>query len=1162
MKNQVRSSHFLSILLRAGLILALLICGWPVAPVRAASTPTVTSSAKIDSGLQAASATTFTYTGAEQTYPVPSGVCQVAVDAYGAQGGYGGGGGGGGYGGRAQATIAATVGQTLSIYVGGIGGAGGVGGAAGYNGGNHGGSGASVYFSNHGGGGGGASDVRQGGNGLDNRVVVAGGGGGGAYSGSSGGLGGDFSGFGGGGGGFGGGRGTGGGGGSGGSGGNGSSGGFGGTGSYGGGGGGGGGYYGGGGGGGGGSNLVPSGGTSSIGVWSGNGQVILKPIPCPVSAAFTSADHADFTVGSAGSFMVLTAGEPGGASIVLSQTGSLPSGVTFINLNNGTAILFGTPTAGTAGAYPMTLIANNGVGSPVTQAFTLTVNSLNAPEIDVLGKGFSILSGSATPSTANGTDFGPLTLAASSSQTFTLQNTGTAALNLSGTPLVTLGGAQAADFSVTLQPSSPVAAAGSTTFTVSFSPSALGLRQAIVSIANNDSNENPYTFALQGTGRAAPTVTTQAASALTDTSATLNGSVNPNYESTAVSFEYGLTTAYGSTLAASPSPLSGGSLSAVSANLSGLSPNTTYHFRAVAVNAAGTTRGADLTFTTLAAAPAAVTNPATAINATGTTFNGTVNAQNGSTAVTFEYGLDASYGSTVSAEQSSVTGSASTPVSAAVSGLTSGASYHFRVVATNASGTTFGGDQTVIITAVPELEILGKSQVIASGDTTPATADGTDFGYLALAGSATQTFTLQNTGTATLNLSGVPLVQLSGPDAADFSVTTLPFSPLGPGASTTFTLRFSPSATGLRQATVSLGNNTPNQNPFTFSVQGNAADTPLVVFGANTFPVPSASLTEGPSHLTLEFNMDVKGAADPQSANAPANYLLFSDSGDGFQTVDCAHGVAATDRSFPIGKVFYDDADGAGPFLVNVTVNHDQALPPGNYRFLACGTTSIENLAGTELNNGADSSLAFSVVAAPSPDSGAASQSNSGAGGANSTKAKAAAASLPATGFAPGRVFSLPPQPAAAAYRATTLNLAIPKLGLNLPIVGVPETASGWDVTWLGKNVGYLQGTAFPTWNGNSVLTGHVTDANGQPGPFADLGSLAWGSQVILHAWGQTYTYEVRSVNLWTDPNSTSALTRHEELPWLTLITCHGYDEKTQTYRWRTVVRAVLVSVK
>jgi hypothetical protein len=138
-----------------------------------------------------------------------------------------------------------------------------------------------------------------------------------------------------------------------------------------------------------------------------------------------------------------------------------------------------------------------GVTRPQGSACDIGAYEYIAP---VLGKGLPILSGSATPSTANGTDFGPVTLATSVSQTFTIQNTGTAALSLSGTPPVQLSGANAADFSVSLQPTSPVAAAGSTTFTVSFNPSALGLRQATVSIANDDSNENPYFFNIQGTG--------------------------------------------------------------------------------------------------------------------------------------------------------------------------------------------------------------------------------------------------------------------------------------------------------------------------------------------------------------------------------------------------------------------------------------------------------------------------------------------------------------------------------------------------------------------------------------------------------------------------------------------------------------------------------------
>ncbi len=787
-------------------------------------------------------------------------------------------------------------------------------------------------------------------------------------------------------------------------------------------------------------------------------------------------------------------------------------------------------------------IANDSAVNPYT--FAIQGSGTAVPEIDVLGKSLSIPSGDTSPAATDGSDFGLVTLADSASQSFTIQNTGTIDLTLSGTPLVELSGVNPADFSITLQPTSPVAPAGSTTFTVGFSPAALGLRQAAIRIANNDSDENPYTFTIQGTGRSAPIVTTQAASGVMETSAALNGLVNPNYDSTSVLFEYGLTSSYGSVIAASPSPLTGASPSDISAAPTGLLPNTTYHFRAVATNTAGTTSGDDLTFTTLAAAPMALTNPATAVTSNGATFNGTVNANNASTGVTFEYGLDTSYGSSVTAEQSPLSGSSQTPVSAAVSGLTSSATYHFRVAATNASDTTYGADQSVTITAVPEMDVFGNSQSIPSGDVNPSMADDTDFGYVATSETASHTFTIQNTGTLALNLSGPPFVTLSGANAADFSVSLQPTSPVAAGDSTTFTVTFTPSADGLRQAVISIANDDSNENPYTFAIQGHAANAPLVVNGAYSFPAPGATLPAGISHITLEFNMDVKGADDPQSANYPGNYLLFSAGTDGFQTVDCAGGVAPTDINIPIGGAFYDDHDEAGPFLANLFFDHNLTLPPGDYRFLACGTTSIENQAGTELNDGADALLAFSVAA-----------TNSG-----SSSSDPAPSILPATGFAPGMVTLLPAQPMAKAFSDTGMQLEIPALDSTQSVVGVP--GPDWDVSWLGNQIGYLQGTAFPTWNGNSVLTGHVTDTNGNPGPFANLGSLAWGDQLIIHAWGQDYIYEVRSVNLWTSPNATDTLSQHEDLPWLTLITCHGYDEKTNTYRWRTVVRAVLIEVQ
>jgi hypothetical protein len=102
----------------------------------------------------------------------------------------------------------------------------------------------------------------------------------------------------------------------------------------------------------------------------------------------------------------------------------------------------------------------------------------------------------------------------------------------------------------------------------------------------------------------APAVTTSAASGVTDTAATLNATVNPEGAATTYQFQYGTTTSYGSVTPASPASAGSGS-SAVgeSAVLSGLSAGTTYDYRLVAINAAGTTNGSYQTFTTSATPP-------------------------------------------------------------------------------------------------------------------------------------------------------------------------------------------------------------------------------------------------------------------------------------------------------------------------------------------------------------------------------------------------------------------------------------------------------------------------------------------------------------------------------------------------------------------------------
>jgi LPXTG-site transpeptidase (sortase) family protein len=168
---------------------------------------------------------------------------------------------------------------------------------------------------------------------------------------------------------------------------------------------------------------------------------------------------------------------------------------------------------------------------------------------------------------------------------------------------------------------------------------------------------------------------------------------------------------------------------------------------------------------------------------------------------------------------------------------------------------------------------------------------------------------------------------------------------------------------------------------------------------------------------------------------------------------------------------------------------------------------------------------------------------------------------LPRTGFTPGRVSILPEQPKELAYRDLgDLWLEIPRLNVQTPIMGVPFGPNGWNVSWLGNNAGWLNGTAYPTWSGNSVMTGHVSLSDGTPGPFLNLNTLSWGNQIIVHMDGDRYIYEVREV-LQVDPDNLSVL-KLEDRPWVTLITCRGYNPQMDAYRFRIAVRAVLISIQ
>nr|WP_295925983.1 choice-of-anchor D domain-containing protein [uncultured Dyadobacter sp.] len=131
---------------------------------------------------------------------------------------------------------------------------------------------------------------------------------------------------------------------------------------------------------------------------------------------------------------------------------------------------------------------------PFTYSYTAP-----GPDINVKGNNTSITNGDSSPNTSKGTDFGSVyTAAGNAVRTFTIENKGDQALALTGTPAVSLTGS--ADFTVTAQPATAIAAGETTQVEITFDPGSAGAKTAVVSIASNDANENPYTFTITGAG--------------------------------------------------------------------------------------------------------------------------------------------------------------------------------------------------------------------------------------------------------------------------------------------------------------------------------------------------------------------------------------------------------------------------------------------------------------------------------------------------------------------------------------------------------------------------------------------------------------------------------------------------------------------------------------
>lgn len=218
------------------------------------------------------------------------------------------------------------------------------------------------------------------------------------------------------------------------------------------------------------------------------------------------------------------------------------------------------------------------------------------------------------------------------------------------------------------------------------------------------------------TSVSAPTLSTSAASSVTSSSGTLNGSITATggANATQSGFAYSITANLTSGVSTTTLGAQTGTAS-FSSSVSSLSANTTYYFRAYATNSAGTGYGSIQSFTTAAIAPTLTTDAASSITSSSATLNANITATGGANAIARGFARATNAAMTAGVSTSTEAGSFSTGTfSSTTSGLAAGTTYYVRAYATNSAGTSYGSVASFTTIALPTLATNAATNVSTS----------------------------------------------------------------------------------------------------------------------------------------------------------------------------------------------------------------------------------------------------------------------------------------------------------------------------------------------------------------------------------------------------------------------------------------------------------------